>query len=93
MKYRARSSKIKYQHSMIEGLRKLLEQIEPWEEIQSNRNRCGLGYIKDDDNLHILNYLKPIQFFSVELLEQITSASSQQLVDQRQYPQNEVADK
>jgi len=29
------SSKIKYEHGMIEGLRKFLEKIEPWEEIQS----------------------------------------------------------
>ena len=35
MKHRAGSSKIKYQHDMIKGLRKLLEQIEPWGEIKS----------------------------------------------------------
>jgi hypothetical protein len=29
------SGKLKYKHSMIEGLRVLLESIEPWEEIQS----------------------------------------------------------
>ena len=34
--------------------------IKPWEEIQSNRNRRGLGYVKDNDNLHILDYSKPI---------------------------------
>jgi hypothetical protein len=35
MKHRARSSKLKYEHSLIEGLRPLLESIAPWEEIQS----------------------------------------------------------
>ncbi len=34
MKHRG-SSKIKYEHHMIRGLRQLLEQIEPWDEIQS----------------------------------------------------------
>mgnify|MGYP001582180345 CR=1 FL=1 len=29
------SSKIKYEHHMIQGLRQLLEQIEPWDEIKS----------------------------------------------------------
>ena len=29
------SSKIKYEHAMIPGLRKLLEEIEPWPEIKS----------------------------------------------------------
>lgn len=28
-------SKIKYEHHMIQGLRELLKQIEPWEEIKS----------------------------------------------------------
>lgn len=35
MKYRAGNSKIKYEHGMIDGLRELLETIEPWEEIRS----------------------------------------------------------
>ena len=35
MKYRKKSSKIKYQHDMIKGLRKFLEQIESWDEIKS----------------------------------------------------------
>jgi hypothetical protein len=36
MKYRARSSKIKYEHDMIHGLREFLEeQIEPLEYIES----------------------------------------------------------
>ncbi|MBI4120360.1 MAG: hypothetical protein HY454_02740 [Parcubacteria group bacterium] len=34
MKHRG-SSKIKYEHHMIQGLRQLLEQIEPWDEIKS----------------------------------------------------------
>ena len=34
MKHRG-SSKIKYQHDMIKGLRKFLEEIEPWEEIKT----------------------------------------------------------
>lgn len=67
--------------------------IKPWEEIQSNRNQCGLGYVKDKNNLHIHDYSKPIQFVSGGVLEQITSASSQQLVDRCQCTHNEVADK
>lgn len=45
------SSKIKYEHGMIEGLRKFLETIEPWEEIQSiipsiiNRTKGGVSFI------------------------------------------------
>lgn len=35
MKHRAKSSKIKYEHDMIDGLRKFLEQIESWDEIKS----------------------------------------------------------
>jgi hypothetical protein len=35
MKYRAKSSKLKYEHALIEGLRPLLESIAPWEEIHS----------------------------------------------------------
>lgn len=36
MRHRAGgSSKIKYEHHMIEGLRDFLEQIEEWEEIES----------------------------------------------------------
>ncbi|MBS2003053.1 MAG: metal-binding protein [Cyanobacteria bacterium SZAS LIN-5] len=35
MKYRKRTSKIKYEHGMIAGLQDLLERIEPWEEIVS----------------------------------------------------------
>lgn len=35
MKHRAKTSKIKYEHAMIKGLRKLLEGIEDWEEIKS----------------------------------------------------------
>lgn len=27
--------------------------IKPWEEIQNNKNRRGLGYVKNDTNLHI----------------------------------------
>lgn len=35
MRHRARSSKIKYEHSMIPGLRELLESLEEWDEITS----------------------------------------------------------
>ena len=35
MRHRAGSSKIKYDHTMIEELRKFLESIESWSEIQS----------------------------------------------------------
>ena len=35
MKHRGKSSKLKYEHALIEGLRPLLESIAPWEEIHS----------------------------------------------------------
>lgn len=35
MKHRAGSSKIKYEHHMIKGLREMLEKIEPWAEVIS----------------------------------------------------------
>jgi hypothetical protein len=35
MKHRGKSSKLKYEHALIEGLRPLLEAIAPWEEIHS----------------------------------------------------------
>ena len=35
MRHRHGSSKIKYQHTIIQGLRKFLEHIEPWDEIQT----------------------------------------------------------
>lgn len=35
MKHRAGSSKIKYEHHMIQGLRAFLEQIEEWDEIKT----------------------------------------------------------
>lgn len=35
MKYHSGGGKIKYQHRMIKGLRKFLEGIESWEEIQT----------------------------------------------------------
>jgi hypothetical protein len=35
MKHRDKSSKLKYEHALIEGLRPLLESIAPWEDIHS----------------------------------------------------------
>ena len=35
MKHRGKSSKLKYEHALIEGLLPLLESIAPWEEIHS----------------------------------------------------------
>jgi hypothetical protein len=35
MKHRGQSSKLKYEHAFIDGLRPLLESIAPWEEIHS----------------------------------------------------------
>ena len=55
--------------------------IKPWEEIQSNRNRRGLGYVKDDANLHIPDYSRPIKFVSAGFLAQITSASFEKVED------------
>ena len=65
--------------------------IKPWEEIQSNINRRGLGYVKDDANLHILDYSKPIKFVSAGFLEQITSARSNKFTDKHKCTQPKVA--
>jgi hypothetical protein len=35
MRHRAKSSKLKYQHALIDGLRPLLEGIAPWKEVHS----------------------------------------------------------
>src|ERR1700751_6085916 len=35
MKHRGKSSKLKYEHALIDGLRPLLESIAPWQEIHS----------------------------------------------------------
>jgi hypothetical protein len=35
MKHRGRSSKLKYEHALIDGLRPLLESVAPWAEIHS----------------------------------------------------------
>ena len=35
MKHRGKSSKLKYEHALIEGLRPLFESIAPWEDIHS----------------------------------------------------------
>jgi hypothetical protein len=45
------SSKIKYEHGMIDGLKKFLEKIESWEEIQSiipaviNNTKGGVSFV------------------------------------------------
>jgi hypothetical protein len=39
--------------------------VRPWEELRFKRNRYGLGYEKDGDNLfHIPNYCEPVCFVS-----------------------------
>jgi hypothetical protein len=44
--------------------------VRPWEELQLKRNRYGLGYEKDVDNLfHIPNYCTPITFVSGGFLD------------------------
>ena len=55
--------------------------IKPWEEIQSNRNQHGLGYDKDENNLHIPNYSMLIKFISGGFLDQITSKSHEKVAD------------
>ena len=57
--------------------------IKPWEEIQNNKNRRGLGYVNDDTKLHIPDYSKLINFFSARFLAQITSASFEKVADNR----------
>jgi len=65
--------------------------IKPWEELQSNKNRRGLGYDKDEINLHIPDYSKPIKFVSVGFLDQIQSISHEKVVDKHTCMQTEVA--
>ena len=39
--------------------------VRPWEELQFKRNRYGLGYVQDADNLfHFPNYSEPVCFVS-----------------------------
>ena len=67
--------------------------IKRWEEIQSNRNRRGLGYVKDDTKLHIPDYSRPIKFVSAGFLAQITSTSFEKVKNKHKYTQTEVVDK
>jgi len=55
--------------------------IKPWEKIQSNQNRRRLGYEKDENNLHILDYSKPIKFISAGFLDQIQSTSHEKVAN------------
>jgi hypothetical protein len=41
----------------------------PWEELQFNKNRHGLGYDKGN-NFHILDYSKIVQFVSAGFLDE-----------------------
>jgi len=50
--------------------------IRPWEEIQCNKNQHGLGYDTYDNNLHILDYSKPIKFVSGSYLDKETSSNN-----------------
>ena len=67
--------------------------IKPWEEIQNNTNRRGLGYVTDDNNLHIPDYSKPIKFVSAVFIAQLTSASYKKFADNQQFMQPKVVDK
>ena len=43
--------------------------VRPWEELRFKRNRYGLGYVQDADNLfHFPNYSEPVCFVSVGFL-------------------------
>lgn len=53
MKYRGKNQKIKYEHSMIKGLAKLLESIQHWDEIKT----IIPGRIKPSKNLTQLHLL------------------------------------
>ena len=64
--------------------------IKPWEEIQNNKNRRGLGYVTDDTNLHIPDYSKPIKFVSAGFLEQLTSVGSKKVADKQTFTQLKV---
>lgn len=55
--------------------------IKPWEELQSNKIRRGLGYDKDENDLDIPNDSKPIKFISAGFLDPITSTSHEIVVD------------
>jgi len=53
--------------------------IKSWEEIQCNKNHRGLGYDKDDNNLHIPYYSNKIKFISARFLDQVTSTSHEKV--------------
>jgi len=72
------TSSVEVVHDQIE-LVSSKQIIKPWEELQCNKNRRGLGYDKDENNLHILDYSKPIKFISARFLDQITSTSHEKV--------------
>ena len=61
--------------------------IKSWEELKSNKNQQGLGYDKDENNLHIPDYSRPIKFVNAGFLAQITSASSEKVENKQKYTQ------
>ena len=67
--------------------------IKPWEEIHNNKNRRGIGYVTDDTNLHIPDYSKEIKFINAGFLAQLTSVRSENVTDNQQCMQHNVADK
>ena len=64
--------------------------IKSWEEVQSNKNRRGLGYDKDENNFHIPDYSKPINFISVGFIDQIQSTSHEKVADKQTCTQTKV---
>lgn len=65
--------------------------IKPWGELQSNKNQQGLAYDKDENNLHIPDYSKPIKFISAIFLNQLQSISHEKVTDKQTCSQTEVA--
>jgi hypothetical protein len=47
--------------------------IRPWEEIGDNKHRTGIIYEKEV-TFHISDYIKPIQFQSVEFLQEVSTS-------------------
>ena len=70
--------------------------VRPWEELQFKRNRYGLGYVQDADNLfHFPNYSEPVCFVSGGFLnddksiEHIGKEQVQDIVDDDVVPDHD----
>ena len=83
-----KTSSVEVVHDQIQISSKPI--IKPWEEIQNNKNRRGLGYVPDDTNLQIPDYSKPVKFVSAGFLEPLTSVGSEKVAEIQNFTQPKV---